>query len=72
MQRACRLPANLARLCEFGCIYREKTFRHLQCPSVPKTEPCAAPCQPECPCNPKNGQVLLLPQNKKKNEVLLL
>ena len=68
----CRLPVHLAHLCETGCIYREKAFKHLQCLNVPKSEPCAAPCKPECPCDPKNGQVLLLSQDKKKDEVLLL
>lgn len=71
MQRTCRLPLHLASLCRTGCIYREKAFRHLQCPYVPASEPCVAPCKPECSCDPQNGQALLLPKDK-KNEVQLL
>lgn len=75
MQRVCRLPVHLANLCKTGCIYRDKALRHLQCPYVPAFEPCAAPCKPECSCDPpQNGQALLLPKNKNKtkNEVLVL
>jgi hypothetical protein len=64
---------HLASLCKTGCIYREKALKHLQCPYVPKSEPCAAPCKPNCSCEPpQNGQGLVLPKNKIKNEVLLL
>ena len=72
MNRTCRLPVHLASLCRTGCVYREKAFQHLACPHVPKTEPCAAPCKPDCSCEPKNGQGLVLLKNKTKNEVLLL
>jgi hypothetical protein len=72
MSRPCRLPVPLASLCKTGCVYREKAFKHLACPFVPKTEPCAAPCKPDCSCEPKNGQGLVLPKNKTKNEVFLL
>ena len=65
MNRVCRIPVKLKTLCEYGCIYREKSFRHLGCRKVSKLE-CAAPCDPEiCSCyRPKNENIKNI---KKKN-----
>ena len=62
-QRECPLPAQVANMCETGCIYREPTFKHASCPKISKFSVCAAPCPPETcdckhllktdPCNPK-------------------
>lgn len=67
----CSLPPAIKNLCDYGCIYREKAFRHLACKNVTKTE-CAAPCYPEkCPCNlPKNEKTERI--IRKHNEVCLM
>jgi hypothetical protein len=46
----CSLPKALRTLCESGCIYRERNFKHLQCPVNAKVATCVAPCSPPCAC----------------------
>ena len=69
---ACCLPHNLKSICEMGCIYREKAFKHIACPIALKTkELCVAPCNPKdefCKC--KTEMIVL--SKKEKNEVFLL
>ena len=68
---ACCLPRKLKNMCETGCIYREKPFKHLACPMALKTKAtCAAPCRPNEVCVCKT-EILVLTK-KEKNEVFLL
>jgi hypothetical protein len=68
---ACSLPRNLKNLCEAGCIYREKAFKHLACQiAIKAKDPCAAPCAAGEPCSCKTEIIVLT--KKEKNEVFLL
>lgn len=69
---SCLLPKKIKTLCEHGCIYREKAFRHLACRKVSRLE-CAAPCKAEvCDCNrPKNENIKDIKKNH-KDEVQLV
>lgn len=71
MNRLCCLPRTLKNMCEMGCIYREKAFKHLACPVALKNkEVCAAPCQKGEVCVCKTEIMVLT--KKEKNEVFLL
>lgn len=70
----CVLPNNMKGLCEMGCIYREKAFKHLACPTAKKMKifHCVAPCPKGVPlqCGCKTEIKVLT--KKEKNEVFLL
>lgn len=59
MQRVrCLLPEAIQGLCDTGCVYRERAFKHLACASAPKTAVCVAPCQkPPCLCVPPKTEM---------------
>ena len=59
MQRVrCLLPETIQGLCEMGCIYRERAFKHLACASATNTTVCVAPCQkPPCLCVPPKTEI---------------
>lgn len=60
-------------LCEAGCIYREREFRHLACPKKLRgIQQCAAPCKKDCDCFDKKEFVILPLTKKEKNEMFLL
>ena len=70
----CALPKVVKSLCETGCIYREKAFRHLACPKkLRRGDPCAVSCKTkDCDCNNKKEFVILSQTKKEKNEMFLL
>jgi hypothetical protein len=61
---SCRL-IKFRSLCEYGCLFRDQTFRHLRCPELPNTAACVAPCAPRerCPCTVPNKTQSLPPNN---------
>ncbi len=76
MNRAlCCLPSTLKGLCEMGCIYREKAFKHLACRSgVRSKQVCVSPCatfDEDCVCRNTKTKIRMLTK-KERNEVFLL
>lgn len=54
MNRAsCIFPKAIKSICDSGCIYRERNFKHLRCPLAKKVDICAAPCPIPCDCGRK-------------------
>lgn len=60
-------------LCEAGCMYREREFRHLACQKKLLTNSqCVSPCKTNCDCFHKKEFVIIPLTKKEKNEMFLL
>ena len=63
----CSLPKAIRSLCRTGCLYRDPAFKHLVCPLTQKTDPCAAPCDPQCSCTKTTKDIKTNEKNLKKS-----
>lgn len=61
----CALPKALAHYCESGCLYRERNFKHLKCPTSKNTDYCVAPT----PTPPKHKNEMSTMQNSNSSGV---
>ncbi len=67
----CILPKKLRTLCEMGCIYREKTFKHMASPTALKSKTvfCVVPPPPK---NESSGMNKILVNTKKNAKMRIL